>query len=215
MENSYSLSYSGKNIFTIDIDGVSYSKRFSGNWDGKNHLQYLKDNNYTNAEALNYLNNTSLTLYPVDMNSYSPFIKTGNSIYQFEVNDNILVIKGSDEVDIQYSSDCEDNDSAGYYSFNYDDYIYDYIDDDGIRHVSEDSGNCDGCFYFNITTYYPISEETDFYFRTITDVYYFKGVDKNGKKILFMKSSSFLEDFSLTESFKEIILSTWGKESIN
>lgn len=34
MENSYS----GKNIFTIDIDGVSYSKRFSSYWDGKSHL---------------------------------------------------------------------------------------------------------------------------------------------------------------------------------
>lgn len=154
-----------------------------------------------------------MTLYPVDMNSCSPFIKVGESIYHFEIKDDILVIKGSDELDTQYSLDCEDEDYHNRSSFNYDDYIYDYIDDDGIRHVSEDSGNCDGCFYFDITTYYPISEETDFYFRPVTDVYYFKGVDKNGKKVLFMKSSSFLEDFSLTESFKETILSVWGKES--
>lgn len=198
------LIKNGKNVFTISIDGVPFSKRFSGHWNGQQHLHYILSEKKTAAEAIEYLNgNTPFSsLYPVEMNFYYPFLKHSIPLDCFVIENMFLTIKGSYAIDSENFSD----EDWEYFSCEEESYM-----ENGVLIKTTFSGSCDGSYYFDTESLFVIKEENDLYFETKDGTLFFKGVSRDeNNKVLFKASKSFLEDFSLTEDFKLKIIKTWS-----
>lgn len=199
------LTYSGKNTFTISVDGIPFSKRFSGNWDGQQHFNYIRQEKKTAEEAIDYLSGKNFfsSLYSVEMDSYRPFLKKEIFETCFSIENNMfLKIKGSYEVDTEDFSEQDWED----FSCEEESYL-----ENGILHKCTYSGSCDGSYYFDTESIYPIKENNELYIETEDGTLFFKGLSfKEDYKSLYKASKSFLEDFALTDEFKNKILIAWN-----